>query len=214
MNKRACFELTTAAAVLAAEAHAGQKRKELNEPYIVHPLRVGKLAAMLEQDEHMIAACYLHDVVEDTVIPMTTIESLFPAATVELVKAATKWWAEGHGQEIVKANKAAYYANILSTPGAITLKVLDRVDNLHDFAKMARLSPSSHKWAKRYYGKTVDEFGPLLEKLDTDVAHYVVVPEEPGNHSLSRLEYTTRAGTAAKARKFFDAALSALDAAL
>jgi (p)ppGpp synthase/HD superfamily hydrolase len=60
------MKLVTSAAVFAAEAHCGQVRKELNEPYIIHPLKVGHLAAQLGQSEEFVAACYLHDVPEDT----------------------------------------------------------------------------------------------------------------------------------------------------
>lgn len=187
--------LITAAAVFAAEAHADQRRKELNEPYIVHPLRVGKMAAALGQSAEFIAACYLHDVVEDTNIPMVTIANLFPPKTVALVKAATKWWGDNSSgdAELLKANKEAYYAQILREPGAPLEKVLDRIDNLHDFAKMARLSPSTHRWAKNYHRKTMAEFGPLLAALSPDVDG-VGVPE--------------------KARKWFDVALAGLEAAL
>lgn len=160
------IELITAAAVFAAEAHAGQVRKELNEPYIVHPLRVGKLAAQLEQTPEFIAAMYLHDVVEDTPMPIAAIERLFPEETVVIVKALTKWWQSNLADRVVAANKQAYYDNIVATPGAPLGKVLDRIDNLYDFAKIARrAAPSSHKWAQKYYDKTVQEFTPLMFAL-------------------------------------------------
>lgn len=196
-------ELITGAAVFAAEAHAGQKRKELNEPYIVHPLRVGKMAAHLGQNAEFIAAMYLHDVVEDTSVPMDTIKALFPERTVALVTALTKWWADGHAREVVQANKQAYYSQIITTPGAVLGKVLDRVDNLNDFAKMARMAPSTHKWAKKYFEKTQKEFAPLLE----------VLPEHAGAfHVYGAGLAATEA--AIKARHLFDVALSNLEAAL
>lgn len=154
--------LVTAAAVFAAESHAGQVRKELGEPYIIHPLRVGKMAAEVNQSDEFVAACYLHDVVEDTNVQMATIESLFPPRTVLLVNAMTKWWGTGHPDSVVVASKAAYYSQIMATPGASLLKVLDRADNLNDFAKIARMAPRAHKWAERYYRKTVVEIAPLL----------------------------------------------------
>lgn len=162
------MNIVTSAAVFAAEAHAGQVRKELGEPYIVHPLRVGKTAAQLGMDEEFIAACYLHDVVEDTVTKAETIERLFPRRTYELVRAVTKWWEAGHPSEVITANKTAYYEQILRTDDAALLKVLDRVDNLYDFAKMARRAiPKSHKWADKYLAKTRSEFAPLLQGLST-----------------------------------------------
>jgi (p)ppGpp synthase/HD superfamily hydrolase len=186
-------QLITAAAVFAAEAHSGQMRKELNEPYIGHPLRVGMLGARLGQSPEFIAALYLHDVVEDTTTPIEAIERLFPEPTVVLVKAWTKFWQKGVvASEVVEASKKAYYDNIIATPNAPLGKVLDRIDNLYDFAKMARRSvPKSHKWASKYHAKTITEFVPLLRVLESvgDDAHL-------------------------EARKWFGAALNALEVVL
>ena len=48
------------------EAHAGQKRKRSDIPYIYHPLNLAchALSMGITEDE-IIAACMLHDVVED-----------------------------------------------------------------------------------------------------------------------------------------------------
>lgn len=166
--KHSGLVLATASAVFAAEAHVGQVRKELNEPYINHPLRVGSMAARLGMSPEFIAAAHLHDVVEDTKIPMTTIERLFPSFTVDLVKAMTKWWESGLPASVVIANKDAYYNNLLRTPDAALLKVLDRIDNIRDLTKVASRVPSAHGWAKKYYSKTLAEFSPLLSALAID----------------------------------------------
>jgi (p)ppGpp synthase/HD superfamily hydrolase len=157
--------LILSAASFAAEAHKDQKRKELPDPYINHPIRVAKMAASLNLSAFDIAAALLHDVVEDTSVPMATIEQLFPERTVMITKALTKWWKEGHPAEVVRVNKTGYYGNILVTDGAPVIKVLDRIDNLYDFARIARLSPKNHKWAERYLEKSRAEFGPLLDKV-------------------------------------------------
>ena len=200
------IELITGAAVFAGEAHAGQVRKELNEPYIIHPLRVGKLAAQINQNEEFIAAMYLHDVVEDTNVPMETLQALFPERTVVLVHALTKWWEGKMTKEAYMANKTGYYAQILNTPGAVLGKVLDRVDNLHDFARMARMAPSKHKWAAKYRDKTVDEFAALLPVLEEHVWPY--------HYYNDHLNEQSRHEHADKARNLFNVALSALEAAL
>lgn len=155
--------LITSAAAFAAEAHKNQVRKELNEPYIIHPARVAKMAAQLKLPAEYVAASYLHDVLEDTNTSKETLRMLFPGRTFELTFALTKWWEDGHPSEVQAANKKAYYAEIIRV-GAVVLKILDRVDNLYDFAKMARMSPSNHAWAARYLKKTGDEFSDLLGK--------------------------------------------------
>lgn len=154
----------TSAAVMAATAHAGQVRKELGQPYINHTLRVGHAAATLGMSAEFIAACYLHDVVEDTPTPIETIDKLFPAHTARLVRLMTKWWTSGDPEE--EGKKALYYDALIAYPGGALLKVLDRTDNLHDFAQVAMLSHSGHTWAARYLKKTLAEFPRLLRHAE------------------------------------------------
>lgn len=158
--------LIATAASFAAEAHKGQVRKELNEPYIVHPLRVGAMAGRLGLSATMVAAGFLHDVVEDTPTPIATIEALFGTPVYELVRALTKWWPDHLNDDTLAQNKALYYENIRRTDGAALLKLLDRIDNLRDFERMARMSPTTHKWARRYYQKTTDEFPSIVALVD------------------------------------------------
>jgi (p)ppGpp synthase/HD superfamily hydrolase len=157
------IQLITSAAAFAADAHLHQVRKELNEPYIVHPLRVANMAAQAGQSAEFIAAALMHDVLEDTTVPRATIASLFPLRTVELVDAMTKWWQSGQSDPEMEATwKTQYYDRLIRTEGGVLLKVLDRTDNLHDFTRMARLSANQHRWAAKYAKKTRAEFAELI----------------------------------------------------
>ena len=49
----------------ATQAHAGQKRKGTNLPFIIHPLEVASIVAAMTTDEEMLCAAVLHDVLED-----------------------------------------------------------------------------------------------------------------------------------------------------
>lgn len=163
--------LITSSAVVAAEAHMFQVRKELNEPYIIHPLRVGKMAAEYGFDSEFIAACHLHDVLEDTKFPEATLNRMFPSGTMFLVELVTKWWESGVPDPKLEAEyKSRYYEDILRETRACSLKILDRIDNLRDFAKVARMGPSSHKWAERYLLKTKKELIPISDKAPIDIA--------------------------------------------
>ena len=52
---------------MAAHAAVGQRRKYTNDPYIVHPAEVAKIVAGVPgSTPDMVAAAWLHDVVEDT----------------------------------------------------------------------------------------------------------------------------------------------------
>jgi len=50
---------------IAVIAHTGQNRKYLNVPYIVHPLNVMLKVKEITDDEDMLCAAIMHDVLED-----------------------------------------------------------------------------------------------------------------------------------------------------
>lgn len=62
------------ALAFARAAHGEQKRKYTDNPYIEHPIRVAQLVKEAGGTEEMIAAAYLHDVVED--VPTDTVLSM------------------------------------------------------------------------------------------------------------------------------------------
>lgn len=153
------MNLLEVAREFATKAHEGQKRKGLDAPYIVHPIRVAHHAALAGLSEEAVAAAYLHDVVEDCSggNPRALVESLesrFPGRTVELVVTLTK------GRGPLSADAAqVYYGSILSDEEATALKLLDRADNLSD----ARwVLPAEMTWVRAYMQKTGREFPPLV----------------------------------------------------
>ena len=58
-------QLLEKAYLTAEKYHEGQFRKS-GEPYIIHPMAVGRILAELGMDEVTIAGGLLHDIVEDT----------------------------------------------------------------------------------------------------------------------------------------------------
>ena len=61
----------------AVSAHDGSTRKGKNRPYILHPLDAMSIVAALTDDEDVIAAAVLHDVVEDTKLGEKVIREKF-----------------------------------------------------------------------------------------------------------------------------------------
>jgi (p)ppGpp synthase/HD superfamily hydrolase len=74
----------------ATKAHAGQKRKNSNVDYIVHPIRVAETLRQAGFQEEVICAGYLHDVVEDTDIELSDIERRFGRKVKRIVAAHTE----------------------------------------------------------------------------------------------------------------------------
>ena len=76
------------AQIFASAAHAAvaQKRKYTGEPYIVHPAEVAKIVAGVPgATPDMVAAAWLHDVVEDTGCTFTDIHMAFGIDIATLV---------------------------------------------------------------------------------------------------------------------------------
>lgn len=70
-------ELTRRAKEFAYERHAGQGRKGNDEPFTSHLDKVVDIIQTLTADEEVIAAGWLHDVVEDTDTSLEEIYGLF-----------------------------------------------------------------------------------------------------------------------------------------
>ncbi len=74
----------------AEKAHEGQKRKNSNAAYIIHPIQVADTLKSAGCREEVICAGYLHDVVEDTKYELTDIEREFTKTVRDLVAAHTE----------------------------------------------------------------------------------------------------------------------------
>ncbi len=76
---------------LAGNAHRTHTRKNVNrEPYIVHPMTVALLLARATNNEDLICAGILHDVVEDCGIKIEIIAKDFNKNIAYLVNAVTE----------------------------------------------------------------------------------------------------------------------------
>lgn len=84
------MELVSEAIAFAVKAHDGMRRKKSESPYILHPLEAAVIVGTLTDDQHVIAAAALHDVVEDAEISMQEIEERFGARVCELVQSETE----------------------------------------------------------------------------------------------------------------------------
>lgn len=108
----------------ALKAHKGQTRKKSDIPYIYHPLNLAcHVLAMNINDDAIISACLLHDVVEDCGIELNELP--VNDETRKIVDLLTH--KEANDRE--KGLKA-YYKDISSNPKAALIKLVDRCNNL------------------------------------------------------------------------------------
>jgi (p)ppGpp synthase/HD superfamily hydrolase len=114
----------------AAAAHeaVGQLRQYTNEPYIVHPAAVAAIVETVPHTPEMVAAAWLHDVVEDTKVTLDEVRAEFGNEVAKLV-----WWltdvsrpTDGN-RAMRKAIDRAHSAK--APPHAQTIKLADVIDN-------------------------------------------------------------------------------------
>ena len=84
------MELVSKAVTFAVNAHDGQRRKKSATPYILHPLEAAVIVGTMTDDENIIAAAVLHDVVEDAGVTLEEIERQFGRRVWELVSSETE----------------------------------------------------------------------------------------------------------------------------
>ncbi len=109
----------------AIRAHDGQMRKRSSIPYIYHPLNMAcHCFAMDIDDDAIIAACLLHDTVEDC--GCTYDELPVDDEIKELVRLLTHSKDDDNRDRIMRA----YYKNLRSDSRAALIKCIDRCNNL------------------------------------------------------------------------------------
>ena len=84
------MELVSEAIVFAAKAHDGMRRKKGDAPYILHPMEAAVIVGTMTEDQDLIAAAVLHDVVEDAEVSISEIEERFGKRVRELVASETE----------------------------------------------------------------------------------------------------------------------------
>ena len=84
------MELVSEAITFAVRAHDGMRRKKSDAPYILHPMEAAVIVGTMTDDQNLIAAAALHDVVEDAGITIEEVEEKFGKRVRELVSSETE----------------------------------------------------------------------------------------------------------------------------
>jgi len=118
------------AAVFAADKHKYQRRKGFNQvPYINHPLKVAKLLSECgENEENLIIAAILHDVIEDTDATKDEIAEKFNPEVSNIVLEVTD---DKEMPYAIRKDLQVKRAPNLSV-AARKLKVADKICNIRD----------------------------------------------------------------------------------
>ncbi|XP_002976143.2 putative GTP diphosphokinase RSH1, chloroplastic isoform X1 [Selaginella moellendorffii] len=153
---------------LAFDAHDGQKRRS-GEPYIIHPVEVGRILGELEMDWETIAAGLLHDTVEDTdFVTFEKLEEEFGFNVRRIVEGETKVSKLGKiqfsdSQAAVQDAQAddlrQMFLAMTEEVRVIVVKLADRLHNMRTLSFMPE-----HK--QRHIAlETLQVFAPLARLL-------------------------------------------------
>ena len=158
----------TAAMDVAKRAHAGQLRKYTNEPYIVHPFAVAGLVSAVTEDEDMIVAAILHDVVEDTHVKIETVRGLFGTRIAGMVGDLTDISKPEDGnREIRKTLDREHTAQ--ASIEAKTIKLADLIDNTKSIVAFDPKFSEVYMREKQLLLEVLGEGDPILYKIANDL---------------------------------------------
>ena len=189
--------LVARAAAFAKLAHRGQVRKEANGgPYFVHPEGVARL---LQEhgvtDEVVLAAAYLHDVIEDQPAWTQELRTQFPRDVVATVELVTERKLDAAGRRRPKGERFAEYLAALrgDAPQVEQARLVSCADKVHNLQTLLvaeragdhlleRLNTPPDQYPvqlsalRDVYATTVPT--PLLETFDRTVRQLLAYLEE------------------------------------
>lgn len=122
-----------AARELAVRWHAGQARKYSGDPYTVHCERVAALTAMVCPEPSVVAAAWLHDVLEDTDCPEREIKERCGTQALRLILEVTDISGPSDGNRSARKARDRQHLSFASAEGQ-TIKLADLIDNTMSIA--------------------------------------------------------------------------------
>ncbi|MBD6618333.1 bifunctional (p)ppGpp synthetase/guanosine-3',5'-bis(diphosphate) 3'-pyrophosphohydrolase [Komarekiella sp. 'clone 1'] len=152
--------LIASAFEFAYQLHQGQYRKS-GEPYIAHPVAVAGSLRDLGGSPAMIAAGFLHDVVEDTDVTIEEIEERFGPEVRQLVEGVTKL-SKINFKSKTESQAENFRRMFLAMAQDIRVIVVKLADRLHNMRTLQYMPEASRR---RSAQETRDIFAPLANRL-------------------------------------------------
>ena len=145
---------------IAYRAHDGQLRAS-GEPYIIHPIAVADLLKEIGAGSSVIAAGLLHDVVEDTSVELSEIETVFGLEVKVLVEGVTKLGGI-HFNNRTEAQAENLRKMFLAMASDIRVVLVKLADRLHNMRTIEWLNDERKQRIAR---ETREIYAPLANRL-------------------------------------------------
>lgn len=175
-------DLVRRAHAFSKNAHKGQKRQN-GEPYFNHCVSAASSVSEWGLDEVSVAAALLHDVSEDTQIPIESIKKEFGEEVAFLVDGVTKISRiKYRGVEVEVENLRKMILALSKDLRVVLIKLADR---LHNVRTLDALPPPKQK---RIALETMEIYAPLAYRLGMqklsgeleDLSFKYIYPQEYG----------------------------------
>ena len=150
------------AITFAVKAHQGMERKGKGFPYIVHPMEAVCIVATMTNDQELLAAAALHDVIEDTDTTADDLKKEFGERVAMLVEAESDDKTGGSKADTWHQRKQDTLDRLRNADLDIKIVALgDKLSNMraiaHDYAvlgdelwnRFTVKDPAEHAW--RYH---------------------------------------------------------------
>ena len=152
--------LVERAFAFSEHAHQGQFRKS-GEPYITHPLAVASILSQWRLDAQGLAAALLHDVMEDTKVTKTEIETSFGKPVADMVDGVSKLdQIEFQSREDAQAEN--FRKMLLAMAQDVRVILIKLADRLHNMRTLDAMAPTHRKRIAR---ETLDIYAPIANRL-------------------------------------------------
>jgi len=172
---------------ISKNAHKGQTRKT-GVPYVIHPIIVAVLTAMISNDEVMVVSAILHDVVEDTDFTVEELQDTFGRDVALLVEGLTKIdvirdeeLIPSHSNQRLISSALTFRKMLLTSIEDVRVLVIKLCDRLHNMMTLDALSENKQI---RISEETMVVYAPIAHRLGIgqiknileDLSFYYIYP--------------------------------------
>ncbi|MEA3352733.1 MAG: RelA/SpoT family protein [Campylobacterota bacterium] len=195
-----CNNIVEDALQLSISSHKGQFRKS-GEPYVVHPILVASITAYYSNDESMVIAALLHDVVEDTPTTIEEVKERFGADVAHIVDGITKI-DEIREHELppssdnskLRLSALTFRKMLVASIDDVRVMVVKLCDRMHNMLTLDALKPEKQK---RISEETLVVYAPIAHRLGIstiknvleDLSFYYLYPNEWKKIDIHLKEY-------------------------
>lgn len=164
----------------AAEKHDGQYRKGGHVPYIVHPVLVAFNVLAYTNDEEIISAAILHDVLEDCAdVSVVILQKEFGHRITQLVREVSLIESEKDTRTSWREKKEIYLEKINNiSMDALIIVAADKINNMQTYFEALQNNSDA---VERSFGGTPGEYywyyTEIADILSTKLGEHRIVKD-------------------------------------